>query len=153
MNLATLVKCRYFCKQIDRLFMLLAVLLFTVAAAVNDITASANKSYEFHKIPKELIPKGNVIDRIDWHDKAGRHTVLISHFTKGVKLEPGYVVQINAIQIDINNTYSESWKLKDFDYCDADIEYIANSLEVADVDRDSIFDAVPKLVAKKRLAI
>jgi hypothetical protein len=120
--------------------MLLAVLLFTVAAAVNDITASANKSYEFHKIPKELIPKGNVIDRIDWHDKAGRHTVLISHFTKGVKLEPGYVVQINAIQIDINNTYSESWKLKDFDYCDADIEYIANSLEVADVDRDSIFE-------------
>lgn len=141
MNLATLAKCRCICKQRDKLLMLLAVFLCTVAAAENDMTASTDKFYEFHNIPKELIPKGNVIDRIDWSDKAGRHTVLISHFTKGVKLEPGYVAQINAIQIDMNNnTYDESWKLKDFDYFDADIEYIANSLEVADIDRDSIFE-------------
>jgi len=43
MNLATLAKCRCICKQRDKLLMLLAVFLCTVAAAENDMTASTDK--------------------------------------------------------------------------------------------------------------
>ncbi len=103
MNLLKLVKIGDISIDPYMPFMTFVVLLCKMMAIAYATSLSNEKSHEFYTIPKELIPKGNVVDSVCWQDKAGNHIVFISYYTAGDVLEPGYVAELNAIQIDIKN--------------------------------------------------
>ena len=86
--------------------------------------------------------KGKIVASARWSDKNGDNIIMISEFRKGQILEPGYASELYAIQFSINPSGCDTvWKIKDFNYQDAEVEYAQGTLKILDIDKDSIAES------------
>lgn len=87
-------------------------------------------------------PKGKIVDGIIWNDSSGKNVIIVSSYQKGAPLENGYASEIQAYQYHLKGTaYDTVWKIKDFNYTDAQVEYATGTLKLLDIDNDGVAES------------
>jgi len=122
-------------KRRDNVFIFIFVSFFCIYAEGIKVDTLRSDS-----LLKTFNIKGKIVAGLSWHDKIGKHYVIISEYSQKELCETGFKSELYGIQYTQNDTgVVNDWKIKDFGSNECEqVNYIKNSLKIVDVENSGI---------------
>ena len=111
---------------------------------------SNSEGIDMHKFSKNDLPssikyKGKIVDGASWTDKNGDNILIITQTdVKNINADEREQYLYSYHYINYDDGYSQLWNITDFvrSYCDVEAEYIPNTLDITDIDKDGIAETL-----------
>ncbi len=113
-------------------------------------TPTKSDAIEIHKFNKNDLPslikyRGKIVDGASWTDKNGDNILIITETdVRNINADEREQYLYAYHYVNHEDGYSQLWTITDFvkSYCDVDAKYYPGTLEIKDVDGDSIAESV-----------